>query len=78
LGHSKGSPKRKVLAMNTHIKKTERSQIYYLMLHIKLLEKQEQSKSKTSRIEIIKIKSEINEIETKNQQRINKTRSWFY
>jgi hypothetical protein len=48
------------------------------MLHIKLLEKQEQSKSKTSRIEIIKIKSEINEIETKNQQRINKTRSWFY
>jgi hypothetical protein len=48
------------------------------MLHIKLLEKQEQSKSKTSRIEIIKIKSEINEIETKNQQRINRTRSWLY
>jgi hypothetical protein len=43
------------------------------MLHLKLLEKQEQAKSKTSRRrEIIKIRAEINEIEkkyhTKNQQ----------
>jgi hypothetical protein len=36
------------------------------MLHLKLLEKQEQAKPKTSRKrEIIKIRDEINEIETK-------------
>jgi monoamine oxidase len=36
------------------------------MLHLKLLEKQEQAKPKTSRRkEIIKIRAKINEIETK-------------
>jgi hypothetical protein len=42
------------------------------MLHLKLIEKQEQTKPKTSRRETIKIKAKINEIETrkhtKNQQ----------
>jgi hypothetical protein len=48
------------------------------MLHLKLLEKQEQAKSKTIRREIIRAK--INEIETDqtNIQRINKTKSWFF
>jgi hypothetical protein len=48
------------------------------MLHLKLLEKQEQAKPKTSRRrQIIKIRIEINEIETeKTIQRINKTKSW--
>jgi hypothetical protein len=41
--------------MNTYIKKTERSQINGLMLHLKLLEKQEQAKPKISRrTEILK------------------------
>jgi hypothetical protein len=34
------------------------------MLHLKLLEKQEQGNPKTSSREIIKIRAEINEIET--------------
>jgi hypothetical protein len=56
----------KLIAMSTYIKRTERSQINYLMLHLKLLVKQEQAKLKTSRKrEIIKIRAEINEIETK-------------
>jgi hypothetical protein len=38
------------------------------MLYLKLLEKQEQAKPKTSRrTEIIKIRAEINEIETKKK-----------
>jgi hypothetical protein len=38
------------------------------MLHFKLLEKQEQAQPKTSRRrEIIKIRAEINEIETKKK-----------
>jgi hypothetical protein len=44
----------KFIAMSTHIKKTKRSQINDLMLHLKLLEKQEKAKPKISRREIIK------------------------
>jgi hypothetical protein len=51
----------KFIAMSAYIKKTERSQINDLMVHLKLLEKQEQAKVKTSRRrEIIKIRAEIN------------------
>jgi hypothetical protein len=53
--------------MNAYIKRSERTQINDLMLQLKLLEKQEQVNLKTSRRkEIIKIRAEINEIETKN------------
>jgi hypothetical protein len=50
------------------------------MLHLKLLEKQEQANPKTNRrTEIIKRNAEINEIETKTTiQRINKTKSLFF
>jgi hypothetical protein len=58
----------KFTAMSAYIKRTERSQINNLMLHLKLLEKQEQAKPKTSRRrEIIKIRAKINEIETKKK-----------
>jgi hypothetical protein len=70
----------KFIAMSAYIKKTERSQINDLTLQIKLQEKQEQANSKTSRRkEIIKIRAEINERETKkNIHRINETKSWFF
>jgi hypothetical protein len=50
------------------------------MIHLKLLEKQEQANLKTNRRrEIIKIRAEINEIEMKKTiQRINETKSWFF
>jgi hypothetical protein len=52
--------------MSGYIKRTERSQINDLMVHLKHLENQKQEKSKTSRRrEIIKLRAEINEIETK-------------
>jgi hypothetical protein len=58
--------------MTAYIKRTERSQINDLMLHLKLLEKQEQAKPKTSRKrEIIKIRAEINEIETPENHTMN-------
>jgi hypothetical protein len=68
----------KFIAMSAYIKRTERSQINDLILQLKLLE--EQANPKTSRRkEIIKIKAEINEIETKqNIQRINEIKSWFF
>jgi hypothetical protein len=60
----------KFIAMSAYIKSTERSQINKLMLHLKLLKKkkQEEAKPKTSkRREIIEIRAEINEIETKTK-----------
>jgi hypothetical protein len=71
--------KGKFIAVNAYIKRTGRSQINDLILQLKLLEKHEQANPKTSRgKEIIKIRSEINKIETKKIQRINETKSWFF
>jgi hypothetical protein len=72
--------RRKYIARSAYIKKTERSQTNDLMIHLKLLEKQEQANPKTNgRREIIKITAEINEIETKKTiQRINETKTWFF
>jgi hypothetical protein len=56
----------KFIAMSAYIKWTEKSQINDLMIHLKLLEKQEQANPKRSRRrEIIKIRAKSNEIETK-------------
>jgi hypothetical protein len=70
----------KFIAMSAYIKHTERSQINNLILHLKLLEKQEKITPKRNRRrEIIKIRAEINEIGTqKNHTKINKTNSWFF
>jgi hypothetical protein len=60
----------KIIAMIAYIKRTERSQVNDLMVSLKLLEKQEQEKPKSSRRrEIIKIRAEINEIETKKKKK---------
>jgi hypothetical protein len=58
----------KFIAMSAYIKRTERSEINDLIPQLKHLEKQEQANPKTSRRkEIIKIRAEINEIETKKK-----------
>ena len=58
----------KFIAIQSHLKKQEKSQINNLTLHLKQLEKEEQRKPEVSRRkEIIKIKEEINEIEMKKQ-----------
>jgi hypothetical protein len=58
--------------MSAYIKKTEKSQINDLMIYLKLLEKQEQANAKTNRRrETIKIRAEINEIETKKNHTKN-------
>jgi hypothetical protein len=69
----------KFIAMSAHIKNTDRSQENDLMLHPKLLAKQEQAKPKTSRIETLKIWAEINETETNKQikQKINEMKKIF-
>ena len=69
----------KVIAIQDYLKKQEKSQINNLTLHLKELEKEEQIKPKVSRSKEIKIRAEINEIETKKTAaKINKTKSWFF
>ena len=69
----------KFIAIQAYLKKQEKSQINNLTLHLKELEKEEQTKPKVSRRkEIIKIRSKINEKEMKEMiAKINKTKSWF-
>ena len=56
----------KFIAIQAYLRKQEKSQINNLNLHLKELEKEEQTKPKVSRRkEIINIRAEINEIETK-------------
>ena len=68
------------IAIQAYLKKQEKQQINNLTLHLKLLEKEESKNPKVSRRkEIIKIRAEINEKETKETiAKINKTKSWFF
>ena len=70
----------KFIAMQSYLKKQEKSQISNLTLHLKQLEKEEQRKREVSRRkEIIKMRAEINEIETKKTiAKINKIKSCFF
>ena len=67
----------KFIVIQAHLQKQEKSQINNLTLHLKELEKEEQTKPKVSRRkEIIKIREEINEIEMKKTiAEINETKS---
>ena len=70
----------KLIAIQSYLRKQEKSQINKLTLQLKQLEKEEQTKPQVSRKkEIIKIRAEINEIETRKIfSKINETKSWFF
>ena len=72
--------RRKFIVIQFYFKKQEKCQINNLTLHLKELEKGEQTKPKVNRRkEIIKIRAEINETETKKTTaKINKTKIWFF
>ena len=68
------------IAVQAHLNKQEKNQINNLTLYLKQLEKEEMKNPKVSRRkEIIKIRAEINEKETKEIiAKINKTKSCFF
>ena len=70
----------KFIALNAYIKKLEKSHTRALTEHLKTLEQKESNSPKRTRWqEIIKLRAEINKIETKKTiQRINETKSWFF
>ena len=68
------------IATQAYLKKQEKNQINNLSLHLKQLEKGEMKNPRVSRRkDIIKIRVEINEKETKETiAKINKAKSWFF
>ena len=69
------------IAIRACLKKQEKSQTNSLNLYLKELAKEQQKEPKVSRRrEIVKIRAEINDIETKKEkiEKINETRSWFF
>ena len=80
MGHCKSSAKGKLHSNTGLLQETRKSQINNLTLHLKQLEKEEMKNPRVSRRkEIIKIRAEINEIETKETMaKINKAKSWFF
>ena len=70
----------KFIAIQAYLKKQEKSQVNNPTLHLKKLEKEEQTKPRVSRRkQIIKIRAEINDIETKKTiAKIKKTKSCFF
>ena len=67
------------MAIQAHLRKQEKSQINEVTLHLKQLEGKEWTRPKVSwRKEIIKIRAEINEIETKKTlEKINEMKRFF-
>ena len=67
------------IAIQAYLKKQEKNQINNLT-HLKQLEKEEVRNHRVSRRkEIIKVRAEINEKETKETiAKVNKTKSWFF
>jgi len=70
----------KLIALSACRKKQERAYVSSLTAHLKALEQKEANTPRRSRRqEIIKLRAEINQIETKRTiERINRTKSWFF
>ena len=67
----------KFVAIHSHLRKQDKSQTNNLTLHLKQLER-EQTKPKVRRKEIIKIRAEIKNMETKKIiKKSNETKIWF-
>ena len=80
MGHIEGGPKGKLIALNASKKKLERAYTSSLTAHLETLAQKEANTPKRSRWQgIIKLRAEINQVETKRTiQRINQRRSWFF
>ena len=79
MGHNESIPKC-FIALSATERKREGAYTSSLTAHLKALEQKEANFPKRSRQqEIIKLRAEINQVETKRTiQRIKQTRSWFF
>jgi hypothetical protein len=80
MGHNEAVLTENLIVLSASKKKLERACTSCLTAHLKALEQKEANSPKRIRQqEIIKLKAEINQVETKRTiQRINQTRIWFF
>jgi hypothetical protein len=79
MGHSKGSPKRKVYSYEYIYKNGRKISNKQPNATSQIPRKIKTSKTQNKQKREIKIRAKINEIETKKTiQRINKTTNWFF
>ena len=80
MGCREGILRGKYIAIQAYLKKQEKSQIQNLTAHLKELDAEQQRYPRPSRRrEIIRIRAEINNIESKKiVEQINKTKNWFF
>ena len=78
MGQNEGSHKTEVYS-NALLARKEIFQINNLTLYLEELQEQQRQPRASRRKDIIKIRAELNDIETKRTIRmINKSRSWFF
>lgn len=71
--------KGKFTEIQYYLRKQKKKLIYNLILHLKQLEKKQQTKPKISRRnKIIKIRAGINETKTKKTTEIDETKKWLF
>ena len=70
----------KYIAIQVSLKGKEKSKMQSLYSHLKKLEMEQKNRpNPLTKRQLIKIRAEINELETRNTvEQINKTRSWFF
>jgi hypothetical protein len=79
MGENESSPERKTHTSECRQKKLEKAHTISLTVHLRALEQKEAHLPKRSRSqEIIKLRAEINQVETKRTIQKNQTRSWFF
>ena len=75
---AKAALKGKFIAVQYYLRKQEKIQISNLTLYKATRERRTRKTKVSRRKEIIKIRAEKNEIETKKTIKINETKSWFF
>jgi hypothetical protein len=80
MGHTKSILREKLIAMSASKKKLDRTHTSSLTTYLKALEQRETNSPKRNRQqEIIKLRGEIIQVETRRTiQNINQRRSWFF
>ena len=69
----------KFIAIQAHLRKQEKAQLNKLTLHRKQLKREQTRPTVSRKKEIVKLRAEINEIETKKTtEKINETKSWYF
>ena len=67
------------ITIQAHLRKQEKAQMKNITLHLKPLQREQTTPKVSGRKKIIKIRAEINEIETKKTiEKINEMKTWFF